>query len=254
MHDKTKTGRYHLIDALRGLALLNMIAYHFLYDMNEVFGGNARWHTGTAAHLWQQYICWSFILISGFVWEVGRRGSRKRGFLLNAWGLLITAVTLVAVPTQAVWFGILNFLGCAVLLALPLRPLLVRIPPLFGTLASFLLFWSGRSLAQGTWQLLGIFTLKMPAFLYEIKGLVILGFPYKGFHSSDYFPILPWFVLFLVGYFLHALLEKRGWNQGVLCEEIPLLSRVGRYTMPVYLLHQPVCLAVGYLVCLFCEY
>ena len=34
----TEDRRYHFIDALRGLALVNMLAYHFMFDVNEVYG------------------------------------------------------------------------------------------------------------------------------------------------------------------------------------------------------------------------
>ena len=108
--------RFALIDALRGLALLNMLAMHFLYDVNVVFGREPGWYLRPGVHLWQQYICWSFILIAGFAFPWGRRKNLRRGLLLNACGLLITAVTLLFLPEEAIWFGILNFLGCAILL------------------------------------------------------------------------------------------------------------------------------------------
>ena len=55
--------RFALIDALRGLALLNMLAMHFLYDVNVVFGREPGWYLRPGVHLWQQYICWSFLLV-----------------------------------------------------------------------------------------------------------------------------------------------------------------------------------------------
>lgn len=56
------------LDALRGLALLNMLAYHGMYDWVYVFGHASAWYDISAAgcHIWQQYICWSFILLSGY--------------------------------------------------------------------------------------------------------------------------------------------------------------------------------------------
>ena len=52
-------------DALRGLALLNMLAYHFMYDWVCIFGQSAPWYNISApgCHAWQQYICQSFILL-----------------------------------------------------------------------------------------------------------------------------------------------------------------------------------------------
>ena len=56
-----------LPDALRGLALLNMLAYHAMYDWVYVFAHASSWYDiwSPGCHLWQQYICWSFILLSG---------------------------------------------------------------------------------------------------------------------------------------------------------------------------------------------
>ena len=79
---KTKT-RYYLVDALRGLALINMVLYHFSYDIFVIYGQSPDWLGSTAAFLWQQGICWSFILISGFSWRFGAANSLKRGLLLN---------------------------------------------------------------------------------------------------------------------------------------------------------------------------
>ena len=54
------------LDALRGLALLNMLAYHAMYDWVYVFGHAGSWYNigAPGCHVWQQYICWSFILLS----------------------------------------------------------------------------------------------------------------------------------------------------------------------------------------------
>ncbi len=108
--------RYHLIDGIRGLALVNMVLFHFLYDVFIIYGQDPGWYQRTGSHLWQQGICWTFILISGFSWRFGKSHSIRRGIFLNICGLIITFVTGIAVPGQTAYFGILNFLGCAVLL------------------------------------------------------------------------------------------------------------------------------------------
>ena len=43
--------RYDLIDALRGLALINMVLYHFSYDIFVIYGQNPDWPGSTAAFL-----------------------------------------------------------------------------------------------------------------------------------------------------------------------------------------------------------
>ena len=121
---ENKSPRLYGIDALRGLTVLSMVAYHFMYDVEVVYGINPDWYRIPAVHIWQQSICWSFILISGFVWSLGREKNLRRGIVINLWGLVITAVTLIALPSEVIWFGVLNFIGCAVLLLIPLHPLL----------------------------------------------------------------------------------------------------------------------------------
>ena len=51
--------RFWQIDALRGLALLNMLVYHAMYDWVYIFGHASGWYDiwSTHCHVWQQYIC-----------------------------------------------------------------------------------------------------------------------------------------------------------------------------------------------------
>ena len=237
---QTEEKRWHLVDALRGLALLNMLGMHFLYDVNVVFGREPGWHLKSGVHIWQQYICWSFILIAGFAFRWGRRHNLRRGLLLNLFGFLITAVTLIAVPQEAIWFGILNFMGCAILLTIPLEKPLDRLPPLPGFGLSFLLFALFYRVDSGVLGLGSLFSVKLPRALYTCRVLTPLGFPYPGFRSSDYFPLLPWLFLFFAGFYLFRLLEPLPAWRKLARVKIPLLSAVGRHTMWVYLLHQPV--------------
>lgn len=41
------------------------------------------------------------------------RNRIKRGVLLNLAGFAVTCVTVIAEPNQAVWFGVLNLIGCS---------------------------------------------------------------------------------------------------------------------------------------------
>ena len=99
--------RSRALDLARALAILSMVAYHFSYDWFVVLGGDGGWPGRWYIHLWQQSICWTFILVSGACGHFGRH-PLKKGLILNLCGLLITAVTVVALPSQAVWFGVLN--------------------------------------------------------------------------------------------------------------------------------------------------
>lgn len=59
--------RYALLDEIRGLALVNMVVYHAVWDLVYLFACDWDWYqSGIAAFLWQQMICRTFILLSGF--------------------------------------------------------------------------------------------------------------------------------------------------------------------------------------------
>ena len=235
--------RYHLIDALRGFALLNMLGMHFLYDVFVVYGREPRWYLRPGVHVWQQAICWSFILIAGFSFHWGRKNNLRRGLLLNLCGLVITAVTLVVMPSEAIHFGILSFMGCAVLLTIPLEKALHRIKPAAGILICFALFLLLRQIDSGV---IGIspWTWKLPESLYRYRVLAPLGLPDPAFRSSDYFPMLPWYLLFLCGWFLGKLFQTRPDWQRLARVKIPVLSALGRKTLWLYMLHQPLLMGI----------
>lgn len=77
------SGRYALLDELRGLDLVSMMLYHGCWDLVNLFGIQADWYYGLPGHLWQQSICWVFILLSGFCAQLGhhtlRRGAQVFG-------------------------------------------------------------------------------------------------------------------------------------------------------------------------------
>lgn len=238
--------RYRWLDLLRGAAVVNMVAFHFCYDWYEVFARQPGWYFLWPIRLWQQAICCTFILTAGFSAHLGRRALRH-GLILNLCGFGVSAVTLLALPGEAVRFGILNLLGCAVLLAWALRPALEKVPAAAGLAASLLLFALTRHLPEGHLGLLGLWRLDLPAGLYRWNALAFLGLPGPAFTSSDYFPLAPWFFLFLAGWFLCRLARPRleGFLPRVGC---PPLEWAGRHSLGLYLIHQPVCMAVCWLL------
>lgn len=236
--------RYMLLDGFRGFSIINMIAFHFLYDYYVIYGRNPGWWKLPGIRIWQNYICMSFIILSGFVWKWGRKSNLKRGIFLNICGLGVSLVTYVTVPDSAVWFGILNFIGCAVLLMIPLDKALKKIPAAPGILISlffFILFYNAQLgyLSLGTIKIAEI-----PKVLYGIKILTPLGFPYPEFCSGDYFPILPWIFLYIMGYYAVEIFEKHESWKRIAKTKIPVLSRIGQNSIWIYLIHQPVCMAV----------
>lgn len=244
----TREGRYDLIDTVRGIAIISMVIFHFCYDVFMVYGRDPSWYSQPAVHIWQQSICWTFILVSGFVWSWGRSGNVRRGIMLNVWGLVISGVTVLAMPAEAVWFGILNCIGCAVLLMIPMEPVLRRIPAAIGLVAAFALFVVFKDVQLGYLGVPGVFRLDLPDWLYDCRVLTPFGFPFPGFRSSDYFPVLPWLFLYIGGYFLNRIVMAIRPLQSVARHGLAPLSTVGRYSIWIYLSHQPVCMLICMLV------
>lgn len=155
VQQKAPAGRYALLDELRGLDLVSMMLYHACWDMMFLFGIWMDWYAGMPGRLWQQTICWVFILLSGFCVPLGHR-TLKRGAQVFAAGALVTVVTLVFMPEDRVVFGVLTFLGSAMLLTGVLEPLLKKIPPAAGLAVSAVLFCGvlpGRLGLGGPWRL-----------------------------------------------------------------------------------------------------
>lgn len=136
---KAPAGRYALLDELRGLDLISMMLFHVCWDLVFLFDVNMRWYAGTPGRLWQQTICWVFILLSGFCAPFGRHMLR-RGTVVFGAGAVVTLATLVFMPEGRVIFGVLTFLGTAMLLTGVLEPLLKKVMPAVGLAVSAVLF------------------------------------------------------------------------------------------------------------------
>lgn len=175
---KTPAGRYALLDELRGLDLVSMILYHACWDMMFLFGIWMDWYAGMPGRLWQQAICWVFILLSGFCAPFGRHMLR-RGVTVFAAGALVTAVTLVFMPGERVIFGVLTFLGTAMLLTGVLEPLLKKVMPTVGLTVSAVLFAVCYPVGSG-WVGLGGWKLMLPQSLYATTLLHFLAFTRTG--------------------------------------------------------------------------
>lgn len=235
---KDISGRCALLDALRGLTVINMVLFHALYDWVYIFGLPASWgYQGLPGFVWQQGICCTFITLSGFCAAMGRHTVR-RGAVVFALGAAVTLVTLLFMPDELILFGVLTLIGSAMLLVGACKPLLQKIPAPAGFAVSLALFALTREAAAGA---LGIFfhpLVKLPRLLYRNYLTAYLGFPQPGFGSSDYFPLLPWLFLFLTGFFLYGICGKQ--ILGVRWKGIPALNFIGRHALEIYVIHQPV--------------
>lgn len=243
MSGEGKRPHYGLLDTVRGVCILSMVAYHGMYDLVDIFGLPSAWYTGLPGYIWQQSICWTFILLSGMCWQLSRRHV-KRGLLLVGCGAAITLITWLVMPSQRILYGVLNLLGLSALLLIPCDKVFRKIPAWAGLGGALLLFALTKNVARGSLGFEGLVLCRLPRWLYATDLLAVVGFPSPSFWSTDYFPLLPWFFLFCAGYFLWSLLDKSPRAKELLRPGLRPLSFLGRHSLAIYLIHQPALMAV----------
>ena len=230
--------RYGLLDTLRGAAIVSMAAYHAVWDCVYMFYISLPWFRGTLGRLWQQSICWTFILLSGFCMALGRN-TPKRGLTVFLAGALVSVVTMVFMPSQGILFGVLTLIGsCMLIGAAAARPL-EKCPPFIGAAVCALLFLLTWGVNDGWIGIGGIELARLPRGLYRGLLASYLGFTAPGFSSADYFSLLPWGFLFFCGYFVSRIWQKAGRMEFFNRRGIPALNFLGRHSLVIYIVHQP---------------
>ena len=222
--------RFDILDAWRGLAVVLMVAYHFLYDL-YIFGVmSAGQLFSTPLNILERFICCSFILLAGASARFSRSNMRH-GTVVLVSGVVVEAGAAFA--GQTIRFGVLMFLGVSMVLYHYMGKYLQKLPGggAAGYLALFFLtqLWTEGVRVSAEW-------------------LDPLGLRAAGFRSADYFPLLPWFFLFLIGtVFGGWCLEHR--ENKILTAPLPkALTWPGRNSLIIYVLHQPVLYGISYLI------
>jgi uncharacterized membrane protein len=223
------------LDALRGVAIVAMIAYHFCFDLRYFgvtrsdFEHDIRWLTA------RTLILSSFLLIAGISAVLAsrqplpvRRWLRHIGVIAGA-ALLVTAGSALLFPRSFIWFGVLHAIAVSLLVA---KPLVRR--PLPAALAGVAVIVAGIACAS-------------PAF--DNRWLGWLGFMTAKPVTEDYVPLFPWMGVLFIGIALgHALVANRFRVLARLRTLPRWLSFLGRHSLVVYLVHQPILLGVLALV------
>ena len=234
------------VDLARTAAIVMMVVYHTGYDVEmlgptvpiDPFSGGWRaLQVATGS---------SFLFIVGVsLWisnarsrarglsgrALYRRHARRAGEVLAA-ALLVTVVTRIALGDDYIRFGILHCIGVAMLIL----PLLVRLaPPL--------------TLALGVAVIAGGLALADAGPRSDAFGLLVLGVRRTGSAGVDWYPLLPWLGPAILGLAAGALLYPEG-RRGRWGRWLPtpaaarLLGLPGRHALPIYLVHQPVLIAL----------
>lgn len=231
--------RYRLLDNIRGFAIINMVLYHLCWDLVYIYGINLTWYGSNGAYIWQQCICWTFIFLSGYSWSLGTH-QLKRGVTVSIAGIIVSIVTILFLPEDRVMFGVLTLIGASMLLLIPLDKWLKNLKPTVGLVVSVMLFVVTRNINQGSLGFYGWNIVKLDRSLYHGDIMTFLGFTDSSFFSTDYFSLMPWFFLFLAGYFLYKFTNRRIEQYFQTWPAFKPLEFIGRHSLIIYMLHQPV--------------
>lgn len=235
--------RLALFDELRGLLIVVVVLYHLGFDLTALFGVPLPWFWSTPMTVVRYATVALLMLLSGISCSLSRSNLR-RGLRTLLLALGLTLATGLFMPSELVVFGILHcFAACMLLWAL-LVPLLERLPRLPAAALFAALFAVLLPLPEGWLLLPGAGRVALPAALYQSRWLFWLGLPGPGFFSADYYPVLPWFLLFAAGGLLGLHWRRSGFPAVFSPARARALGFLGRHTLLIYLLHQPLLLAL----------
>lgn len=233
--DVRRTARIGLIDVVRGVAILAVIAYHLTWDLGDFGFLPERPAQSVTGENIAHGIAGTFVFLVGVSQVLAHEnGFRARAFgrrllELIGYGALISVVTYVVMPSQWVSFGILQCIAVVSVLALPF----VRL---------------SRALALGV----AVLAVALPG-IVEIPGssrwLSWTGLTETTAPTIDSAPVLPLFALTLLGIVLMRTLRERGGDRRLAAVStesgaLGALAFLGRHTLIIYVVHQPILLGL----------
>lgn len=231
---------YALIDYLRGIAIILMFIYHFCFDLNYYH------FIQTDFYYNPWWVHFRTIIVSLFLWLVGvslflsaQNGINykryiKRLLQLSIAAALVSLSSYITFPTSYIFFGILHFIIVASLLGL-LFTRLYYLNLIFGIAIIILgINYSNSLFNHNALQWFGLMT----------------GKPI----TEDYAPLVPWFGVVLIGMFsanlifVHQPFQKlstriSSWTKPETTQQ-KLICGMGRYSLLLYLVHQPVFMGI----------
>lgn len=254
-------------DVLRGISVISMVAFHACYDIVYLWGVRLGWFRSPLQDVWRASISWCFLLIAGIMCSYSRNNLKRALEYLFVAAAIWIATTLIAVDTP-ISYGIIYCMGFSSLLAWALEilfhdnrdarstelddrisrakndPKSKRLAIVAATL--FLAFLLALDVPQGRLGL-GSFGgpyITLPKCLYTTEALNWLGFPGPSFASGDYYPPIPYSLLFLAGSTLGLYMKLHGVPPILNKMRNVPLEWIGRHALEIYVVHQPIVLAL----------
>ena len=214
------------LDALRGLAIVAMIAYHFCFDLRffgitrSDFEHDPFWLTA------RTLILSSFLLIAGISAVLAQRQPLSAARRLRRVAMIAGAALLVSIgsylvfPQSFIWFGVLHAIAVSLLIA---RPLVAR--PLAAAAVGAFVIAAGVAVSDAA---------------FDNRYLGWIGFMTKKPVTEDYVPLFPWTGVLLLGIAAgHAVVRTNFAALAPLGRLPATLRWLGRHSLVVYLVHQP---------------
>ncbi|MEN3185514.1 MAG: heparan-alpha-glucosaminide N-acetyltransferase [Atribacterota bacterium] len=238
--------RFWEIDFFRGCAVITMVIYHLLYDLYafgslqiELFRGFWKgFQIATASTFLfvagvSLFLSYSRLLVKGALPSFSKY--LKRGLTILGWGMVITLFTYVTLGEWYVRFGILHCIGVSVIIG---YGFLLAPDNTSVVLGSALCFLGGALLSSRT---------------FSFSFLLPLGFAPQGFKTIDYFPLFPWLGMILLGiafgkHFYRGYRRQFSLPNWETTVAVRALSFLGKHSLTVYLLHQPVLIILLFLL------
>lgn len=229
-------GRIWELDFLRGLAIVLMVFYHLGFDLIEFCGLKSilgiRLDLDTPLmSAAQTFFAGLFIVLCGISSTLSR-GNLKRALKILAVALLVTIATYIFAPSEAIWFGILQCLGACILIY------------------AWLFRKAGPRLTAAAGAAVIAAGVVLPAVLRHVRvdfnWLMPFGVTSGSFSTYDYFPLLPWLGVFLLGAFLGKTVYARRKSLLPFRPPAAFFSLAGRHSLLIYIAHQPLIMGVLY--------
>lgn len=244
--------RIHMLDEIRGFAIICMIVHHSFLDIGDVLGLAWGYDIFDALCVVQPVFWAVFIIISGLCSRLSRN-TVKRGAIVFAGALVITLFTAILLPLLGftgaeIYFGILHCLGSCMIITGLLMPVIKRLDYKIGSFISLMLFMIFYNIDKG---MLFFGIVSLPDKLYQYDFLAPIGFHSSNFFSADYFAIIPWIFLFLCGSFLGKPAVNENLPKIMYKKHSAFLSFIGKNSLWIYLAHQPILYTVFLIIAIF---
>lgn len=271
--------RIEAFDVIRGFSLVSMIAFHACYDLVSLYGVSLTWFVSPYIDLWRNSIAWVFIFLAGIMCAYSVHKIKRCVVYLVCAFLIYVVTTLVAVDipinfgiifclgmstTVVTLVSYMLSLASKTALFLKVNTIIPSFMVKVGTLillcAMLGLFGITYHIPHGYISFFQ-YTWRLPACLYSSYITAAFGFAPSYFQSGDYYPIFPYVFLYsggaLAGWlsksYVMTLQTARshkesvtlthGFSVALLVYGLTfiknLLALMGRHSLQIYVLHQP---------------